>query len=125
MIQFQMLRKPTKSTTGNAQFTTAQLNTSTIRNHHISTKHPKAEHKDFTIMDIDRNILHHQTKEALHIHIKDPSLNRNTSKVRIPSVFNKLLNLSDNYNIHIVLSPHHSHSSIPHPRLGHLLHLVF
>ena len=28
--------------------------TSSIRNHHISTKHPKAEFKDFTIIDTDR-----------------------------------------------------------------------
>ena len=65
--------------------------TSAIRNHHISTKHPKAELKDFTVIDRDSNILQHQAKEARHIHIKDPSLNRNTGKVRIPSVFNKLL----------------------------------
>ena len=64
---------------------------STIRNYHISTKHPKAELKDFTIIDRDSNILHHQAKEALHICIKDPSFNRNIGKVRIPSVFNKLL----------------------------------
>ena len=37
--------------------------------------------------------LHHQAKEALHIHIKDPSLNRNIGKVRIPTVFYKLLKL--------------------------------
>ena len=65
--------------------------TSAIRNHHISTKHPKAELKDFTIIDRDSNTLHCQAKEALHIPIKDPSLNRNTGKVRIPKVFNKLL----------------------------------
>ena len=29
--------------------------TSAIRNHHISTKHPKAEHKDFTITDRETN----------------------------------------------------------------------
>ena len=65
--------------------------TSAIRNHHISTKHPKAELKDFTIIDRDSNTLHHWAKEALHICIKDPSLNRNIGKVRIPSVFNKFL----------------------------------
>ena len=64
---------------------------SAIRNYHISTKHPKVELKDFTIIDRDSNILHHQAKEALHNHIKDPTLNRNINKVRIPSVFNKLL----------------------------------
>ena len=67
--------------------------TSAIRNHHISTKHPKAELKDFTIIDREINNVHHQ---ALHIHIKDPSLNRNIGKVRIPSVFNKLLKPPDN-----------------------------
>ena len=65
--------------------------TSTIRNHHISTKHPKAELKDFTIIDRENNTLHHWEKKALHIGTKDPSLNRNIGKVRIPSVFNKLL----------------------------------
>ena len=65
--------------------------TSAIRNHHISTKHSKAELKDFTIIDRESNTLHHQAKEALHIHIKGPSLNRNIDKVRIPSVFKKLL----------------------------------
>ena len=64
---------------------------SSLRNHHISTKHSKAELKDFTAIDRDSNTLHFQAKEVLYIHIKDPSLNRNTGKVRIPSVFNKLL----------------------------------
>ena len=65
--------------------------TSAIRNHHISRKHPKAELKDFTIIDRERNTLHHQAKETLHICIKDPSLNRNMGKVRIPSVLNQVL----------------------------------
>ena len=65
--------------------------TSAIRNHHISTKHPKAELKDFTKIDRDSNTLHHQAKEALHICVKDPSLNKNIGKVRIPTIFNKLL----------------------------------
>ena len=83
--------------------------TSAIRNHHISTKHPKAELKDFTIIDIDSNTLHHcQAKEALHIHIKDPSLNRNIGKVRIPSVFNKLLKPPRQLEL--------PHSSIPPPK---------
>ena len=38
--------------------------TSAIGNHHISTKHPKAELKDFTIKDRESNTLHHQAKEA-------------------------------------------------------------
>ena len=82
--------------------------TSAIRNHHISTKHPKAELKDFTIIDRDSNTLHHQAKEALHIHIKDPSLNRNIGKVRIPSVFNKLLKPPRQLEL--------PHSSIPPPK---------
>ena len=90
--------------------------TSAIRNHHISTKHPKAELKDFTIIDRESNTIHHQAKEALHICIKDPSLNRNTGKVRIPSVFNKLLKPPRQLEL--------PHCSIPHPR-GHLLLLVF
>ena len=83
--------------------------TSAIRNHHISTKHPKAEVKDFfTIIDRESNTLHHQAKEAHHICIKYPSLNRNIGKVRIPSVFNKLLNPPRQLEL--------PHSSIPHPR---------
>ena len=82
--------------------------TSTIRNHQISTKRPKAELKDFTITDGESNTLHHQAKEALHIHIKDPSLNRNIGKVRIPSVFNKLLKPSTRLEL--------PHSSIPPPK---------
>ena len=58
--------------------------TSTIRNNHISTIHPKAEIKDFTIIGIDSNTLHHCVKEAPHICIKDPSCSRNIGKVRIP-----------------------------------------
>ena len=54
------------------------------------TNYPKAEVKDFTI-DRDSNILYCWVKEALYICIKDLSLNRNIGKIRIPSVFNKLL----------------------------------
>ena len=82
--------------------------TSAIRNHHISIKHPKAEIKDFTIIDRESNTLHHRGKEALHIPIKDPSLYRNIGKVRIPTVFNKLLKLPRQ------LEP--PHSSIPPPK---------
>ena len=82
--------------------------TSAIRNHHISTKHPKAELTDFTIIHRESNTLHHQAKEALHIHIKDPSLNRNIDKVRIPSEFNKLLKPPTQLEL--------PHSSIPPPK---------
>ena len=85
-------------------------------NYHISTKHPKAELKDFTIIDRESNTLHHQAKEALHICIKDPSLNRNIGKVRMPSVFNKLLKPPRQLEI--------PHSSILPPK-GYLFHLVF
>ena len=84
--------------------------TSVIRNHHISTKHPKAGLKDFAIIDRESNSLHHQAKEALHICIKDPSLNRNIGKVRIPSVFNKLLKPSRQLEL--------PHSSILPPKGG-------
>ena len=90
--------------------------TSAIRNYYISTKFPKAKLKDFTIIDRDSNTLHHWAKEALHICIKDPSLNRNTGKVRIPSVFNKLLKPPRQLEL--------PHSSIPHPR-GALFYLIF
>ena len=84
--------------------------THAIRNHHISTKHPKVELEDFTIIDRNSNTLQHQAKEALHINIKDPSLNRNICKVRIPSVFNKLLKPNRQLE--------HPHSSIPPPKEG-------
>ena len=89
--------------------------TRAIRNHHISTEYPKAE--DFTIIDRESNTLHHQAKEALPIRIKDSSLNRNIGKVRIPSVFNKLLKPPRHLEL--------SYSSIPPTQGGHLLHLVF
>ena len=84
--------------------------TSAIRNHHISTKHPKAELKDFTIIDRESNTLHLQAKEALHICIKDPSLKRNIGKVIIPSVFNKLLKAPRQLEL--------PYSSIPPPKGG-------
>ena len=84
--------------------------TSAIRNHHISTKHPKAQLKDFTIINRESNTLHHQAKEALHICIKVPSLNRNIGKVRIPSIFNKLFKPPRQLEI--------PQSSIPPPKGG-------
>ena len=83
-----------------------QMN-SAIRNH-ITTKHLTAELTDFIIIDRDSNTLQCQAKGALHIHIKDPSLNRNFGKVRIPSVFNKFLKPPTQLEL--------PHSSIPHPR---------
>ena len=65
--------------------------THVIRNHHISTKQPK---QNLNIHN-NRQRQQHPTplnKEALHSHIKDSSLNRNIGKVRITSVFNKLIN---------------------------------
>ena len=86
-------------------------NISAIRNLlHNSTKQPKAELKDFTNIDRESNTLHHQAKEALHIHIKDPTLNRNIGKVRIPSAFNKLLKPPRPLEL--------PHSSIPPPNGG-------
>ena len=74
----------------------------------ISTKPPKADHKDFTIIHRESNTLHHQAKDALYIHIKHPSLNRNIGKVRIPSVFNKHLKPPRQLEL--------PHSFIPHPK---------
>ena len=66
--------------------------------------------KDFTVIERDSNTLHYWANEVLHICIKDPSFKRYIGKVRIPSVFNKLL------------KPHtqleHPHSSIPPPKQG-------
>ena len=90
--------------------------TSAIRNRHISTKHPKQNLKDFTIIDRESNTLHHQEKETLHICIKDPSLNRNIGKLRIPSVLNK------------PLKPHTTITATqfyPPIQGKHLLYLVF
>ena len=65
--------------------------------------------KHFTIIDRDSNTLHHWVNEALQIHIKDSSLNRNIGKVRIPSVFYQLLKCHTQLEL--------PHSSIPHPKL--------
>ena len=56
----------------------------------------KTELKDVTIIDRHSNALHHQAKEALHIHIKDPSLNRNIGKVRNPYYSTNFSNLTHN-----------------------------
>ena len=66
--------------------------------------------KDFTMIDRESNTLHHRAKGALHIRIKDPSLNRNIGKVRIPSVLNKLLKAPRHLEL--------SHSSILPPKGG-------
>ena len=84
--------------------------TSAIRNHHTSTKHPKPELKDFTIIYRQSNTLHLQAKEGFHICIKDPSFNRNIGKVRIPSIFNKLLKTPRQLEL--------PYSSIPPPKAG-------
>ena len=73
-------------------------------------KTPKVELKDFTITDRENNTLHSQAKEAHHIHIQDPSLNRNIGKVRIPSVFNKFLKPPRQLEL--------PHNSIPPPKGG-------
>ena len=77
-----------------------------------NAKHPKPELKDFTIIDQETDTLHHQAKDALHIHIKDPSLNRNIGKVRISSVLNKLIKPPRQLEL--------PHSSIPPPKGGTL-----
>ena len=91
--------------------------TSASRKHHISTKHLKAQLRDFTVIDRARNTLHHQAKEAPHFHTNNPSLNKNIGKVRISSVFNKLL------------KPHtqieQPHSSILTPKRGIVFTLSF
>ena len=81
--------------------------TSVIRNHRTSTKHPEAELKDFTKIDRNNNALHHQAKEALHIRIKDPSVNRNIGKVSLPSILSTILHMK---------SPKFSVGGPPYPR---------
>ena len=90
--------------------------TSAIRNHHISTKHPKGELKDFIIIDRESNTLHHQAKEALHIHIKDHHSAETLAKSESLQYSTNFSSLPDNQNLHIVLSPTQGE---------HLLHLVF
>ena len=43
-----------------------------------SYKTPKSKTQIFTIIDRDSNTLHYQAKEAIYIHIKDPSLKSET-----------------------------------------------
>ena len=81
--------------------------TSAIRNHHIPTKHPEAEHKDFTKTETATPYTIEQKKHFTFVS-KDPSLNRNLDKVSIPSVFNKLLKPPRQLKL--------LHRSIPHPR---------
>ena len=88
---------------------------SAIRHQHISTKHPKAELKDLTILDRDRNTLYPQGKEALHISIKDPSLNRNIGNVRTPSIFNKPLTHQRGHLLHLVFQHTHTKKTITRP----------
>ena len=42
--------------------------TSTIRNHHISTKHPKAELKDFTIIEREQHPTPSSKRNASHLY---------------------------------------------------------
>ena len=81
--------------------------TSAIRNHHISTKYPKAEIKDFTIIDREQHPAPLSKRSTSHSYQRS-SLNRNNGKVRIPSVFNKLLKPSRQLEL--------PHSSIPPPK---------
>ena len=83
---------------------------SAIRNHHISTKHPKAELKDFTIIDRESNTYTIEQKKHYTFVSKINYSKRNIGKVRIPTVFNKLLKLPRQ------LEP--PHSSIPPPKGG-------
>ena len=82
--------------------------TSAIRNHSISTKHPKTE--QFYNKTERATPYTVEQKKHFTIHIKDPSLNRNIGKVRIPSVFNKLLKAPRQLEL--------PHSSIPPPKGG-------
>ena len=84
--------------------------TSAIRNHHISTKHPKAELTRFHNNRQRQQNTTLSSKRSTYICIKDPSLNRNIGKVRIPSVFNKLLKPPTQLEL--------QHSSIPLPKGG-------
>ena len=85
--------------------------TSAIRNHHISTNYPEVELKDFKNNRQRQQHLTPSSKRSTSHLYQNPSLNRNIGKVRIPSVFNKLLTL------HTQLEQ--PHSSIPHPRGVH------
>ena len=66
-----------------------------LKDHMKSNK--RIEEKNNNNNNRKNNTLHHRAKEALHIHIKDPSLNRNIGKVRIPSVICALVAQWDIY----------------------------
>ena len=123
---------PIVSACGTARYNTAKFITKIFQNYSGKTSSFVKDSTDFikkikylsinqeeeTLVSFDVSALFTSipVKEALYIHIKDPSLNRNIGKVRIPSVFNKLLKFPRQLEC--------PHSSIPHPR-GHLLYLVF
>ena len=81
--------------------------TSAIRNHHISTKHPKAELKDCTITDREQHPIPLSKRSTSHLY-QGSITQQNNGKVRIPSVFKKLLKPPRQLEL--------LHRSIPHPR---------
>ena len=90
--------------------------TSAIRNHHISTKHPKAELKDFTIIDRERATPYTVEQKKHFTFISNIITQLEHWQSQNPFSIQKCIKLSRQLEL--------PHSSIPHQR-GALLHLVF
>ena len=83
--------------------------TSASRNHHISTKHPKAELKDFTIIDRE-NTLHRQAKKSTSHSYQGSITQQKHWRSQNPFSINKLLKPSRQLEL--------PHSSIPPSKGG-------
>ena len=91
--------------------------TSAIRNHHISTKHPKAELKDFTIIDRESNSLHHWAKRSTsHLYQRPITQQKHWQSQNSYNIQQTSQTFQTTRTSTIVLSPTQG---------GHLLYLVF
>ena len=66
-------------------------NKSAIYFHCKQLGHPLPKIEDFKIIDTDPGQISREAREAIHIRMKDPPLNRNIGKMFVPNSFNKLL----------------------------------
>ena len=61
---------------------------------HCYTKgHPLPNIDQFKVIDQEKSQIAHEAKEAIHIQMEDPELNRNVSKLVIPHVFDPILGI--------------------------------
>ena len=65
-------------------------NSSPIHHHSHSTEHP-VNPECFTIIDGKSQVVTMNIKEAMYIHVNDPSLNRNLGKYQLPHIWYKVL----------------------------------